>query len=67
METFSEPFRKTLLECLMSPKRVLATIRYNSQPFTDEVKRMNDTLMLHLAKENYQEVKSAVKEWLNNG
>jgi len=67
MEIFSDAFRKALLECLSSQKRVIASIRHNSQPFTDEVKRMDNTAMLYLSRENYVEVKSAVKEWLNNG
>ena len=67
MEIFSDSFRKVLLECLASSKRVLATIRHNSQPFTDEVKRMDNTRMLYVSRDNYMDVKSVVKEWLKNG
>lgn len=64
MEVFSEEFRKALAECLNSPSKVLATIRYNSQPFTDEVKRMPGTSLLVLERENYIEIKKQAKQWL---
>lgn len=64
MEVFSELFRKTLMECLHSPVKVLATIRFNSQPFTDEVKKMPDTALVYLSRDNFIEVKKQSKEWL---
>ena len=64
MEVFSELFRKTLVECLNSPAMVLATIRYNSQPFTDEVKKMPDTALVYLSRDNFINVKKQTKEWL---
>jgi nucleoside-triphosphatase len=65
MEVMSEAFRQALLECLNSPKRVLATIRHNAQPFTDEVKKMDNTSILYLSRQNYLETKKTVKDWLN--
>jgi nucleoside-triphosphatase len=65
MEIVSEAFRGALLQTLASPKPVLATIRFNSQPFTDEVKRMADTALLYLSRDNFAEVKQTVREWLD--
>jgi nucleoside-triphosphatase len=67
MELFSDKLSEALLNCLASSKRVLATIRHNAQPFTDEVKRMDNTRLLYVSRDNYMDVKSEVKEWLNNG
>lgn len=64
MEIVSDIFRKTLFVCLSSNKKVLATIRYNSQPFTDEVKRMGDTSLLCLSRENAGAVKNEVRAWM---
>jgi nucleoside-triphosphatase len=64
MEILSDEFRRVLLECLNSGKPVLATIRFNAQPFTDEVKHMSDTELVVLNRDNFAEVKKKVREWL---
>ncbi|MFH1367522.1 MAG: nucleoside-triphosphatase [Elusimicrobiota bacterium] len=64
MEVFSELFRKVLVECLGSKRRVLASIRYNAQPFTDEIKKMPDTALVYLSRENFIDTKKQVKQWL---
>ena len=64
MELVSDIFRAALGECFGSGKRVLATVRYNAQPFTDEIKKMRDTSVLALTRDNYAQVKKQVKEWL---
>jgi len=64
MEIISEVFRKALLECLNSEKKVLATVRYNAQPFTDEIKKMKNTSMLVLSRENYVDMKKQVRDWI---
>jgi nucleoside-triphosphatase len=64
MEIISELFRKTLLECLNSDKKILATVRYNAQPFTDEIKKLANTSILVLSRENYIGTKKEVKNWL---
>lgn len=66
MEIFSDKFREVLVQCLNSPKKVLATIRFRAQPFTDEIKKFAETEILHLTKENYLEVKLKIKKWLEN-
>ena len=63
-EIVSELFRKTLMECLNSEKRILATVRYNAQPFTDEIKTMKNTAILVLSRENFIEVKNEAKRWI---
>ncbi len=65
MEMMSERFRQTLLECLTSTKPVLATIRAESQPFSDQVKKLSDTETIVLTKANYQQVKQQVRKWLD--
>lgn len=65
MEVISEKFRQALIESLNSSSRVLATIRHNSQPFTDEIKKMTDTQILHLTRENYHELKGQILEWIH--
>lgn len=64
MEMFSNSFRNAVLECLNSQKKVLATVRYKAQPFTDEIKKMADTSMVYLSRDNFIEVKKNVKVWL---
>jgi nucleoside-triphosphatase len=65
MEIISEPFRRELLECLNAPQKVLATIRYNAQPFTDEIKRMADTALLCLTRATAASVRRQVEEWID--
>lgn len=67
MEVVSSVFRKTLLECLNSSKKVLATIRYQAQPFTDEVKKMDNISIVYLSRDNFLEVKKQVRQWLLKG
>ena len=64
MEIMSGVFREALMECLNSDKKVLATVRYNAQPFTDEIKKMGNTSLFTLSRENYLEVKKKVKGWI---
>ncbi len=64
MEIVSELFRKTLIVCLNSNKKILATVRYNAQPFTDEIKKLADTSILVLSRENFIDVKKEVKRWI---
>ena len=65
MEMMSERFRMTLLECLVSAKPVLATIRAASQPFSDQAKALADTQTILLTKSNYAAVKQQVRKWID--
>jgi nucleoside-triphosphatase len=67
MEIISEVFRKALMDSLGSSLKVLASIRYQSQPFTNEIKQMSDSSIVYLSRDNYPEVKNTVEEWLNRG
>jgi len=64
MEISSDKFRAVLVQCLNSPKKVLATIRFRAQPFTDEIKKMAETEVMYLSRENYLEVKDKIRKWL---
>jgi nucleoside-triphosphatase len=64
MEAHSGPFREKLLACLQSSNPVLATIRHNSQPFTDHVKKLADTELVRLTRDNFPDVKEKVRRWL---
>jgi nucleoside-triphosphatase len=66
MEVFSDAFRQALVEILHSPIRVLATIRYKSQPYTNDVKKMPATSLVYLSRDNYLEVKTEIKLWLRS-
>jgi nucleoside-triphosphatase THEP1 len=66
MEIFSDKFREILVKCLNSEKKVLATIRLHSQPFTDEIKKFANTEVLYLNKENYPEIKLKTRKWLES-
>jgi len=66
MEVLSDLFRQQLLECLNSPKHVLATVRFNAQPFTDEIKKMTDTRLVYLSRGNAAAVKEEVVNWMDS-
>ena len=64
MEILSEKFRRTVVECLNSPLPVLATIRLRAQPFTDSIRKMPETQIWELTRENYAETKRRLREWI---
>ncbi len=64
MEILSPAFRAVLAKCLQSARPVLATIRFNSQPFTDEIKKMAETRLALLTRENYPQMKEDVRRWM---
>jgi len=66
MEIISDEFRKVLFRCLESDKYVLASVRYKSHPFTDEIKKVEDKEVFLLSKNNYFETKDKIKEWMHN-
>lgn len=63
MEILSPAFREVLVKCLQSARPVLATVRFNSQPFTDEIKKMAETRLALLTRENYPQIKEDVRRW----
>ncbi|MFA5859103.1 MAG: nucleoside-triphosphatase [Elusimicrobiota bacterium] len=64
IEILSPRFCECVARALASKKKVLATIRMNAQPFSDEIKRMYDSEVVEVTRQNYLEVKKYVKEWL---
>lgn len=66
IECMSGYFGETFAKCIASPKNVIATLRYQSKPFTQEVQKFADTKMVLLTKENYVKVKDGVRQWVEN-
>ncbi len=64
MEVLSEKFRKRIYELLLSPSKVIATIRLKSKPFTDEIKNLPDSRTFVLTRNNYHQIKTKIIEWL---
>jgi nucleoside-triphosphatase len=64
MELFSEKFRQILFVALNSKNKVLATIRHKSQPFTDEIKKYQDTTVIILTRDNFLQVKGIIRRWI---
>ena len=64
MEILSEPFRTAVLEALSGPLPVLATIRLGAQPFTDSIKKMEQTQVIDLTRDNFADVRLKTRTWL---
>jgi len=52
MELFSPLFRRVVVECLDSPKPVLATVPSRGHPFVDEIKLRPDVEIVSLTRAN---------------
>lgn len=65
MEEGSFSFKQAVLQALDSPKRVLATIRWNDSPFTMEIKNRSDVGIFKLTvpgrERIYREIETALK------
>lgn len=66
LEMLSAPFRAAVADCLNGPCRVCASIRYNAQPFTDEIRHMDDTELLQLSRDNAAQVRAVIEGWIND-
>jgi len=64
MEMMSEAFCQTIAQVLLHPKPLLATIRRNAQPFTAQIKKMSDTILVTLDRDNRVEIKTRLRAWL---
>ncbi|MFH1259675.1 MAG: nucleoside-triphosphatase [Elusimicrobiota bacterium] len=64
MECLSEKFSQVLIKCLNSPKRILAAIRRNSQPFTDQMKIFPQTRIIELTNDSFLDCKKKLRQWL---
>ncbi|MHC1585080.1 MAG: NTPase [Candidatus Syntropharchaeia archaeon] len=56
MELFSEKFREAVLFALNSEKKVLGTIMYKRNPFSDEIKKRKDTEIVVVNMKNRDEI-----------
>ncbi|MCX7910847.1 MAG: NTPase [Endomicrobia bacterium] len=66
MELLSEKFKKVLIECLNSPKKVLATIKFTPDEFINTIKNRADVKVLKLTRDNFEVIKKEVQSWINN-
>ena len=64
MEMKSEKFKKAVKTALNSKNKVLGTIKFTPDPFTDKVKKRKDTKIFYLKKENFQKIKKEIKNLL---
>ncbi|OGS26293.1 MAG: hypothetical protein A2297_01540 [Elusimicrobia bacterium RIFOXYB2_FULL_48_7] len=67
MAAISGAFREAFVKCVASEKKLLATLRYNSQPYTQETSMMVNSFVVTLTNENYPEIKQQLKYWLEQG
>lgn len=61
MEEGSQAFKKVLLQALDSPKRVLATIRWNDSPFTEAIKKRDDVILYKLTVPIRESIANTIK------
>lgn len=66
MEMLSETFREMIARILSGPKPLLATIRLNAEPFTSQIKKMNQTELLVLNRTNHPDLKMRVRRWVED-
>lgn len=66
MEMFSPAFREIVSRTLAGNKPVLGTIMLAPHPWADEVKRKPNVTVVQLTKENRQEVRALLKDWLDS-
>ncbi len=64
MEMLSPLFCETVAAALIGEKSFLATIRLQAEPFTSQIKKMSDTVLIKLDRSNFPEVKQRVRAWL---
>ncbi len=66
MEMMSPAFCEIIAEALAGTKPLLATIRLKAEPFSSQIKKMSNTKLMVLKKENFLEVKNEVRAWLED-
>lgn len=60
MESFSERFKRKVIECLDSPKRVLATIALKGDAFINSLKKRPDVTLIQITEKNRDQLRHAV-------
>ncbi len=57
MEMYSAKFKKAVITALDGKNKVLGTIKLTPDPFTDEIKKREDTKIFYLIREDKEEIK----------
>lgn len=65
MEMLSPAFRESVAQALSGPKPLLATIRLRAEPFTSQIKKMDNTHIIRLDRENFLSAKAVIRGWLD--
>jgi len=65
-EMLSEKFKETVLMALNSEKKVLGTIKFTYDPFTERIRKREDTVVFNLTKRNRNEIKRKIEELIRN-
>lgn len=63
-EMYSEKFKKTVLTTLDSKNKVLGTIKLTPDSFTSKIKKRPDTKVFYFTRENREEIKKEIKNFL---
>jgi len=63
-EMCSSKFKKTVVSALNGKNKVLGTIKLTYDPFTDKIKKREDTKIFYLTKENRKEIKDQIIKFL---
>lgn len=64
MELFSASFREIVLQLIGDKKRVLGTIMFDSNPWTDAIKRQPQVKLITVIRENHAQVLDELRKWL---
>ncbi|GEM_PF-513561 len=64
IECLSEKFCSLVIRIINSQIPLIATVRYKSHPFTDDIKRIKNSKIFVLERKNFDFVFEEVKKWL---
>lgn len=65
MELFSAKFKEVLLDCLDSPKPVLATVKESPDPFVDMLKKREDVELFKVSRSDSEKIRREVLDKLS--
>jgi len=66
MELFSKSFKDMVVKMLDSGKKVLGTIMFPTNPWTDAIKKRPDVELVPVTGTNYNGVLGELKDWLSS-
>ncbi len=64
MEMMSTAFCEIIGQALSGDRPLLASIRLKAEPFTSQIRKMANTRLIHLTRENFPNVKVDVRRWI---